>query len=184
MQKEVGELSYQGPHISLTSATYTAIKSIFLHLLRNSVDLGIKLPEERLAIGKEKLAKITIKVEEDKDFLIIFFRDDGAGIDTNQLLKAMPPEGDSSAKFDSPFSIANLIFSEGLSTSPTVDHISGRGMGMSAVRRSVEGLDGSIYLTDLERVEGNFITFTNVIRLPKSHFVLPAYFGRTSKDVG
>jgi two-component system chemotaxis sensor kinase CheA len=115
------------------------------HMIRNAVDHGIESPEERIAAGKNPEGVVTLSARHRSGRIVIEISDDGRGIDRRQVLKTAIAKG--LVAVDAQLSdeaIDELIFLPGFSTTSTVSDISGRGVGMDVVRRSVQGLGGRI----------------------------------------
>ncbi len=123
------------------------LDSIFIHILRNSIDHGIELPEERIASGKPEVGTIKISLTEDGKNLIMKLSDDGRGINFKALREASYKKGKISFEEMSVLSdeeSARLIFLPGVSTSESVNDISGRGVGMDVVLNSLDKAGGAI----------------------------------------
>lgn len=138
-----------------------------MHLLRNALDHGIEPPAERLAAGKPASGKITLIARQEGGAMLIEISDDGAGINQDQLCQKALRLGLLSAERRTamaPEEILDLIFLPGLSTSPIITDISGRGVGMDVVKRCiVDELQGEI---SIATHPGLGSTFT--LRLPMS----------------
>lgn len=117
------------------------------HIIRNAVDHGIESPVERLAAGKKEEGTIHLAAEHRGGRIIIEIRDDGAGINTERVLKKARERGlvgpDASLSEEE---ISNLIFAPGFSTAETISDISGRGVGMDVVRSNIQEIGGRISL--------------------------------------
>lgn len=132
------------------------------HLLRNAVDHGLELPEARTRRGKRAEGRISVTARTGPDRLILGIADDGQGIDTRKLVKTAIQKGilpAKSARGMSESDKLNLIFLHGFSTKEEADEISGRGVGMDAVKRAVERARGSIRIKS-ELRKGTTITVT------------------------
>jgi two-component system chemotaxis sensor kinase CheA len=141
-----------------------------IHIIRNSIDHGIELKDERIACGKKERGTVTLKSFPKGNNVIITIRDDGAGLNLDKILKKgrerkLVPE---TQQFDSR-EIANLIFLPGLSTKESVSEVSGRGIGMNIVKEKITSLGGFI---DIETVAGSGTTFT--ITLPITLAIIKA----------
>jgi signal transduction histidine kinase len=121
-----------------------------VHLFRNSVDHGIESPEARLGAGKPEHGTIRLEVRTDEDRIEVTISDDGAGIDIESVAAKAVQSGLVSevemGSMDDEEKL-QLVFQSGLSTSPCVTDVSGRGVGMSAVRDSIESLGGSVSIS-------------------------------------
>ena len=130
----------------LTDKGTLLLRKVFTHLIRNAVDHGIENAEERIKKGKKPAGHIQFRTKMEGDNrLLIHFLDDGRGLNINRireigLKKGLCNEDDSIEK------IANLVFVGDFSTSSAVSDISGRGVGMSAVRQYLQEEGGSIQL--------------------------------------
>ena len=144
-----------------------AIKNCFVHLLRNSLDHGIEDAEVRKGKGKTPEGTITLSASENEDTLTIYYEDDGAGLAIGKLREKGLREGliDGNASVDD---VAALIFNQGMSTAQSLSMISGRGVGMDAVRRFLEAENGGIeiVLGELLDPPGENYRFKFKITLP------------------
>jgi two-component system, chemotaxis family, sensor kinase CheA len=117
------------------------------HIIRNSVDHGIETPADRLAAGKNEEGTVRLSAEHRGGRIVIEIKDDGAGINSERVLKKAREKGlvkpDASLSDDE---IANLIMLPGFSTAETVSDISGRGVGMDVVRSNIQEIGGRISL--------------------------------------
>ena len=118
-----------------------------IHILRNSIDHGIEMPEERLKMGKPETGKMVLKATHEGDSIVIELTDDGKGIDIDALKKKALESGfitsDTASKL-SQKELLGLIFIPGLSTAKLVTDMSGRGVGMDVVKRKIEEIGGSV----------------------------------------
>jgi HAMP domain-containing protein/HPt (histidine-containing phosphotransfer) domain-containing protein len=146
------------------------LRNVFMHLYRNALDHGIETPERRLAAGKPAEGRIELDASLDSGLLKLVMRDDGRGLALGRLrAKALAngliDEDESLEAVD----IANLIFAPGFSTADKVTQVSGRGVGMDAVRGFIEAEGGAIEL-ELEAadaaVDCEHAAFRVVITLP------------------
>ena len=136
----------EGEDVELDRALVEALDTPVLHLLRNAVDHGIETPEERLAAGKPAEGQIRLTIARRQDRVSLTLADDGRGIDPQKVLaKAkkiglIPPEKELGPGAE----VADLIFRPGFSTGEGVTDISGRGVGLDAVRATLTGLGGRV----------------------------------------
>ncbi len=116
-----------------------------LHMIRNALDHGIELPEERTAAGKPPIANLRIAAEHEAGQIVISISDDGRGLDSERIRAKAVEKGliDEAAHL-SEDEIFHLIFAPGFSTAEIITDISGRGVGMDVVRQHVESLRGRI----------------------------------------
>ena len=142
------DLRVSGGDMEIDRHVLETIKDPIIHILRNSVGHGIEPPDVRARLGKPVRGTITIDVGRDEgDKLCISISDDGRGIDTEALREVAAKSGiraaDQSAAFDGDQTLA-LAFESGVSTSPFVTDVSGRGIGLAIVREKVEQLGGHV----------------------------------------
>jgi two-component system chemotaxis sensor kinase CheA len=148
-----------------TEADKVIVESLFeplLHVLRNALDHGVESPEARAAAGKPAAATITLRARRLNDNVIVEVEDDGAGIDVARVRAVAADRGVGSVEAMAAMSdaeIIDLIFAAGFSTAAQVTKISGRGVGMDAVRSSVERLGGRV-LVESRAGAGTTVRFT------------------------
>jgi two-component system chemotaxis sensor kinase CheA len=133
-----------------------------VHLIRNAVDHGIEPPEEREAVGKSREGRVRLGAYQDGDHICIEVSDDGRGLDRAAILKKAVEKGLLSSE-EAPRAgterILGFIFIPGFSTSEVVSDISGRGVGMDAVKSAVEEMSGSLRVRSTPQV-GTTVTIT------------------------
>jgi two-component system chemotaxis sensor kinase CheA len=154
MARELAERSGKRVEVELLGAELELDRSILdrlsdplVHLLRNAVDHGVETPEARVASGKRDVGHIVVEARREKDSIRISVTDDGAGVDLERVKARAVEAGvlhQDLADDLSPEQIAAFIFHPGLSTSERVSEISGRGVGMDAVKASSESLGGMV----------------------------------------
>jgi signal transduction histidine kinase len=128
--------------------------SAFVHVLRNSVDHGLEPGEVRKQAGKAEAGTVNIEARAEGGGVTIEVRDDGLGIDWHALKMRGRSAGLAVADHTA---LVNALFADGVSTATEVTAISGRGVGLAAVREAVQGLHGSVEVTS---VRGHGTTFT------------------------
>ncbi|NRA63586.1 MAG: hypothetical protein HRU19_03840 [Pseudobacteriovorax sp.] len=129
------------------------------HLIRNSIDHGIEEFHQRLALGKDRLGKISIRIESDDSQYIVEVSDDGGGINTACLCRAAVDQGIVTSKSSETMTDEqklNLIFVDGLSSAEFTNEISGRGIGMPSVKAIVHSLNGNLNISSKEGVGTKF----------------------------
>ncbi len=145
--KEV-ELTLRGAEVEADKRILEEIKDPLIHLVRNCIDHGVEKPKERERKGKPPCASITMAVsQQDSDKIEIIVADDGCGIDAAKVRSAARKAGliaSDEAHPPSDQQILPLIFTSGISTSPFVTDVSGRGLGLTIVREKVERLGGVV----------------------------------------
>jgi two-component system chemotaxis sensor kinase CheA len=141
------EVEIRGAELELDRSILDRLTDPLVHMLRNAVDHGVEAPDVRVAAGKRAVGQIVIEARRQKDSICISISDDGAGIDLESVRARAVEVGvlhpDLAADLPAR-EVAELIFHPGLSTRETVSEISGRGVGMDAVRTTIESLGGSV----------------------------------------
>ncbi len=140
-------LSVVGSELSLDRRLLEKLQGALVHLLRNAVDHGLELPAQRERAGKHHEGALTMRVEQQGNLLFLECADDGAGIDVERVRKVAEARGvvtsEETARLNEN-QVRDLIFRPGFSTRTDVTDTSGRGVGLDAVRASVEALQGRI----------------------------------------
>jgi two-component system chemotaxis sensor kinase CheA len=161
------EIKIIGDSIEIDRRILEELKDPLIHLIRNSIDHGIESLNERIAKGKSPKGIIEIKIIQNIDRKIeLQIRDDGGGIDKTKIINSALKMGiykQNEIEKLSDNEIHSLIFSSGISTSPFITTISGRGLGMAIVAEKVNKLGGSI---DLQTIKDQGTTF--IITLPQT----------------
>lgn len=167
LEKEAPRIVIADAGVGIRRAAAAALQDTFMHLLRNALDHGLEKPLARIAKGKPAAGQIHIDVVNDARGLRITTRDDGKGLDLDAIRsKAVEKQLADAAAQVSPAETAEYIFLPGFSTAQQVSDISGRGVGMDAVRSLVQSQGGSIALQLLGR-EGDAVrAFQTVVTLP------------------
>jgi two-component system chemotaxis sensor kinase CheA len=183
--KEV-ELVIQGAEVEIDKRILEELKDPFIHLLRNCIDHSIRKPEERTGQNKapKGIINLIFKIKDGRQ-LEILVSDDGEGIDTTQIQEAAIKAGlmtrDAAGKLGEP-EILSLIFKSGITTSPIITDISGRGLGLAIVREKAEKLGGTVSVRTQSGVGTTFClmvpltlaTFRGItVRVDQHVFVLP-----------
>jgi two-component system chemotaxis sensor kinase CheA len=135
-----------------------------LHLVRNAVDHGLEKPADRIAAGKPEAGRLRIEARRQRDSIWIDVADDGRGIDLASVCRRAVAAGlihEDLASDLPPEEVVRFIFHPGLSTASSVSEVSGRGVGMDAVKATIEGLGGEVLLRT-ERGQGT----TTTLRVP------------------
>jgi len=141
------ELQLSGEHTEVDKTVVEMLTDPLVHLVRNSLDHGIEMPDERLAAGKPETGIITLNAFQRNDNIIVEIKDDGRGLDKDRLVAKAIEKGLISA--DSVLTeqqIFELIFMPGFSAADTLTDISGRGVGMDVVRQNIQQLGGEIQI--------------------------------------
>jgi two-component system, chemotaxis family, sensor kinase CheA len=149
LSKDV-ELKLVGKDTELDRTVVEALGDPLVHLIRNSLDHGLEPPQERVAAGKPKTGMLEISARHAGGNVVIEVRDDGRGIDPVRVGRRAVERGlitaDAAASLDAK-GAAELLFLPGFSTAEVTSDISGRGVGMDAVRTMIRELGGEVTLT-------------------------------------
>ncbi len=140
-------LEMRGTEIEIDGCLIEPIKASLLHLVRNAADHGLEGPAERRRRGKREEGRIAVAVCRQADHVVIEVSDDGRGLDTEQIRKAAVTSqhvGPADAATMTAGDCQRLIFRPGFSTAQTVTPVSGRGVGLDAVRAGIEQVGGTI----------------------------------------
>jgi two-component system, chemotaxis family, sensor kinase CheA len=175
------DLILEGKETEMDRTVIDEIGDPMVHLIRNSIDHAIESPADRVARGKPETGTILLVARHEGNNVIIEVRDDGKGIDpaiigrlaverglfTQEQIDRMPPE-----------EIIKIIFLPGFSTAQQVSDLSGRGVGMDAVKSKLDELNGSL---DVESKVGEGTRV--IIKLPLTLAILPALMVKCSSEM-
>jgi two-component system chemotaxis sensor kinase CheA len=164
------ELILEGEDTRVDKAIIDELGEPLVHMIRNSVDHGIESPELRLARGKSATGTLLLSAAQESNQVVLNIVDDGGGIDVDQVRRRAVEKG--LVRADEVLSdkeAVQLIFSEGFSTARTVTDLSGRGVGLDVVLKSIEKLNG---LVEAESLPGAGTKFT--IQLPLTLAIIAA----------
>jgi len=143
------EVEIVGAELELDRSILDRLGEPLIHLVRNAVDHGLEMPADRVAAGKPEIGKIRIEAKRQRDSIVIDVQDDGAGIDLASVCRRAIEAGlihpDLAADLPAEEIVA-FIFHPGLSTALSVSEVSGRGVGMDAVKATIENLGGGVEL--------------------------------------
>jgi len=181
------ELLIQGDEIEIDRHILEEMKDPLMHLLRNCIDHGIEQPDVRQSKGKPACGNITVAIaQKDSGKIEIMVADDGAGVDADKVkaasLRLNLVSAEEAEKLNQQEAQA-LIFLSGISTSPIITDISGRGLGLAIVREKIERLGGVIELESHRDGGTTFrislplmlATFRGVlVRAGEQYFVIPS----------
>lgn len=174
-------LVLEGKETEMDRTVIDEIGDPMVHLIRNAIDHGIEMPDERIAKGKPDVGTITLIARHEGNNVLIEVIDDGKGVDpsiigrlaverglfTPEQIAKMPPE-----------EIIKIIFLAGFSTAQVVSDLSGRGVGMDAVKAKLEDLNGVLEL-ESKVGEGSRVT----IKLPLTLAILPALMVKVGAEM-
>lgn len=170
LKKDIN-LQLVGEDTDLDKNLVEALADPLVHLVRNSVDHGIEMPDEREATGKSRTGTVTLSASQEGDHILLTIEDDGAGMDPNKLKDIAIGKGVIDADFASRMTdneAFNLIFAPGFSTKEEISDISGRGVGMDVVKTKITQLNGSI---NIESKQGTGTSLE--IKVPLTLAILP-----------
>lgn len=152
-KKEV-HLVIEGGSVTADKHLLEAIKDPLMHLLRNAIDHGVELPEERLQHGKEPEATLWLRAYQTATDIVVEIEDNGRGLDEEAIRRAaLQKRVCSPAELAalSPEQVRMLIFAPGFSTNTLITDVSGRGVGLDVVRTNIERLKGTISVKSVPR---------------------------------
>lgn len=171
----------EGKETEMDRTVIDEIGDPMVHLIRNSIDHGIELPEERVAKGKPEVGTITLVARHEGNSVLIEVKDDGKGVDPTIVGRKAVEKGlftQEQINKMAPEDIQRIIYLPGFSTASQVSDVSGRGVGMDAVKAKLEDLNGVLELESKVN-EGSKVT----IKLPLTLAILPALMVRVGKEV-
>ncbi len=176
-QGKLVEIELQGSENEIDKRILEEMKVPLIHLVRNCIDHGIERPEERKRLNKPETGKIVISVRQLPGKKVeILISDDGAGIDLNRVKEAALKHGIISGTEKNTLKtedVKALIYRSGVSTSPIITDISGRGLGLAIVREKIERLGGTVSIeTKLLQGTRLYITLPMTLATIKGVFVL------------
>ncbi|MDD3018849.1 MAG: chemotaxis protein CheW [Comamonas sp.] len=151
----------QGEATELDKGLVEKITDPLTHLVRNSLDHGIEMPEDRIKAGKPEQGTLTLAASHQGGSIVIEVRDDGRGMNREKLLRKARERGMDVSDSMPDNEVWMLIFAPGFSTAEQVTDVSGRGVGMDVVRKNIASLNGSV---EIDSVEG--IGMRVSVRLP------------------
>jgi len=155
--KEI-EFIVEGEGTRVDKAIIDEIGEPLVHLIRNSIDHGIESPAERVAAGKTRTGTILLSASQESNHVVITLMDDGTGIDVERVRRKAIRTG--LLRSDQSLSdreVVQLIFHQGFSTSESITEVSGRGVGLDVVLKSIERLNGLVEVETLPGVGSKFI---------------------------
>jgi two-component system, chemotaxis family, sensor kinase CheA len=170
LQKDI-ELVLEGEETDLDKNLVEALADPLVHLVRNSVDHGIEMPEVRQKAGKKRTGTVKLAAAQAGDHILLTIHDDGAGMDPEKLkgiaIKRGILDTDAAARM-SDTEAFNLIFAPGFSTKEQISDISGRGVGMDVVKTKINQLNGTVHIHS-KMGEGTLLE----IKVPLTLAILP-----------
>lgn len=170
LRKEIS-LEMHGEETDLDKNLVEALSDPLVHLVRNSVDHGIEVPDVREQAGKPRQGNIVLSAEQEGDHILLSIKDDGAGMDPDVLRRKAVEKGvydQDAADRLSDNECYNLIFAAGFSTKDQISDVSGRGVGMDVVKTKISQLNGQIGV-ESEMGKGSQI----IIKVPLTLAIMP-----------
>ena len=170
LKKEIN-LELVGEETDLDKNLVEALADPLVHLVRNAVDHGIEMPDERETSGKARTGRVVLSAEQEGDHILLSISDDGKGMDPNILRAKAVEKGlmdKDAAERLSESDCYNLIFAPGFSTKTEISDVSGRGVGMDVVKTKISQLNGSINIFSAKG-QGSKI----VIKVPLTLAIMP-----------
>ena len=181
LNKEI-DFVVEGKETELDRNVIEVIGDPLIHLIRNAIDHGIEMPQERLAAGKPSTGTLLLKASYAESHIVITVKDDGKGIDVEHIRKKaveMDFIDREAVERLSDRDVLQMIFKAGFSTkNDAVSDLSGRGVGMDVVRTAIEQINGTVEL-DTKLGEGTRFT----IRLPLTLAIIRALMVTLGKQV-
>jgi two-component system chemotaxis sensor kinase CheA len=173
--KEV-DFVVEGDEARIDNAIADTLSRSLVHLMRNSLDHGLEGNEERVKLGKPRKGQVVLKFEIRNETIVVSIRDDGRGINTEKIKEKILSKNLKSPEEMNQMTAEELhlmIFEAGFSTAQQVTEFSGRGVGMSMVKETIEEVNGKI---GIKSVAGQGTTFSLEIPIPKSVQIIDCLF--------
>jgi two-component system chemotaxis sensor kinase CheA len=171
------ELKTSGESTELDKGLTERITDPLTHLIRNSLDHGIEMPEERAAKGKQPVGTITLKAYHQSGNIVIEVGDDGAGLNRQKILSKAKERGLPVHDNMTDAEVWMLIFEAGFSTADQITEVSGRGVGMDVVKRNITSMGGRVEIDSMTGV-GTRMT----VRLPLTLAILDGMSVAAGRD--
>ena len=152
------DLEIVGGETELDKTVIEKLNDPMLHLVRNSVDHGVEMPDEREKAGKARTGVVTLSAKHAGAFILITISDDGKGMDRDVIRKKGIEKGLITEESNlSDGEIYNLLFQPGFSTAKQVTSISGRGVGLDVVKKDIATLGGTVSIETEKGIGSSFI---------------------------
>jgi len=175
------ELKVEGEETELDRSLIEALTDPLIHIIRNSVDHGVEVPEERVKNGKRAKGLLSIRAYNEGNHVIIEIYDDGKGINIQAVKDKVKEKGlmtDAELASLSQKEAMNLVFIPGLSTAQKVSKVSGRGVGMDVVKTNIEKMNGQAHI---DSEEGKWTKLT--IKLPLTLAIMRALIVKVTEEL-
>ncbi len=178
--KEVN-LELSGEETELDKSVIEEIGDPLVHLVRNSIDHGIEMPDERVAAKKDRVGQVRLSAYYEGNHIVIEIKDDGKGMDIDRIKEKAVEKGmlsrDEASRLSKKDAI-NFIFAPGFSTAQKVSDVSGRGVGMDVVKTNITKLNGLIDI-DSDYGKGSVIS----IKLPLTIAIMQSLMVGTGNEI-
>lgn len=174
------DLVMTGQDTELDRQVLDLIKDPLTHMVRNSADHGVEMPNDRLAAGKQEKGTINLNAFHEGGHIIIEIKDDGKGLNTERIRQKVLENGLASEEELNTLTTSQIhqfVFHAGFSTAEKVTSVSGRGVGMDVVRTNIEKIGGTI---DLHSEEGKGSTFS--IKIPLTLAIVSALIVESAEE--
>ncbi len=181
LSKKTGKqanLVMEGEETEIDRNMVDSIYDPLVHMMRNSVDHGVQMPDERERLGKPSFGTVSLRAYQKGGYMVIEIEDDGQGLNTQKIRRkaierGIIQESDNISDQD----LNNLVFMAGFSTADKITDVSGRGVGMDVVKKAVEKLRGKV---DVVSEPGKGSIFT--IRLPLTLAIIDGIIVRVGAE--
>ncbi len=172
------DVNLAGSETEMDKKILDSLADPMIHLIRNAMDHGVEQPEDRVAVGKESTGNINLTAYIAGNEAVIEISDDGKGIDAKAILASAEKKGLDVSRVNSEQEMLQLIFAPGFSTAEQVSDVSGRGVGMDAVKTYIDKAGGKI---TIDTEIGSGTTFS--LHLPIGLSVIPALILRVGDQL-
>jgi two-component system, chemotaxis family, sensor kinase CheA len=172
------DLVTNGEATELDKGLIEKITDPLTHLIRNSCDHGIELPDQRAAAGKSEHGTITLSAAHQGGSILIEVRDDGKGLSRRKLIDKAISKGIDASDDMTDQEVWQLIFAPGFSTAEVVTDVSGRGVGMDVVKKNISSLGGTV---EIDSSEGYGMSVK--VRLPLTLAIMDGMSVRVADEV-
>ncbi|MFT3784465.1 MAG: chemotaxis protein CheA [Nibricoccus sp.] len=196
ISRELGkqvDLVLEGAETEMDKTILDRLNDPLVHLVRNSLDHGLETPEERVRAGKKPVGKLLMAAQQKGDRVVITVSDDGRGLDPASIRAKAIEQGLISADANPPDSeLYQMVFLPGFSTAKSVSTLSGRGVGLDVVKRTIEQLRGRIELVSTPGKGAEFrlslpLTLAIIdglmVAIGNDHYILPLSAARETIDL-
>jgi two-component system, chemotaxis family, sensor kinase CheA len=175
VEKKEIDFRLSGSRVRADRIVLQALKDPVMHLLRNAISHGIEAPGERKAKGKGVLGSLILRLDSQRGRLIVEVDDDGRGVDLQKVATVLAHD---EPGVHSQEELGQAIFRPGFSTAATVNHLSGRGMGLSVVYEAVHRLQGEVNLRAKDGPGASFL-LSVPLSVSTTHLLLLSSAGQT-----